>query len=105
MNLLGEHKLQTSSGELTLKLTMKSLYQTQVECGFKGLLELIQALDSLDLRVVYTLASKSVQGASITADELLEEEFDLPELCTFLAEQVAALFESGKKKKPSKKKK
>lgn len=100
MNLLGEFKLKVGSKEKTLKLTNRALYQTQIDLGKKGLMELITGLDHLDLLTIYTLAKNSSVCGTLTMDEVLDSELDLVEIASFLAEQIGVLF-SRKKTQPT----
>lgn len=102
MSLLGEYKLIIDDKEIVCKLTNRALYIAQNEMGCKGILELVAGLDSLDLPTIYNLLAASSQG-KVTVDELLDADIDFVGVTTFLAESIAALFDS-KKLKPAQRK-
>lgn len=99
MNLLGEYILELKNSKKLLKLTNKALYQTQVDLNKKGLLDIIQALDTMDLMVIYKLASNCAVNKDLSVEQLLEEDINLVELAQYLAQQIAILF-TGKKLTP-----
>jgi maltose-binding protein MalE len=103
MNLLGEYKLSLSNGDVVFKLTNRALYQAQIDLNKNGLIDLISGLDTMDLDTVYTLMAASSKG-QVSKDDLLDEDIDIIEAAQYLAENIAVLFDS-KKKKPAQRKK
>lgn len=102
MNILCEFEIPFKGEVKKCKLTMKSLIDTQNTLGLKGLKELGENLENLDMATTYTLISSCLGEGEIV--DLYDEDIPVVHLALELLAGILTLFETGKKSKPSKKK-
>lgn len=102
MNILCEFEIPFKGEIKKCKLTMKSLIDCQSFLGLKGLKELGENLENLDMATAYALISKCLGEGEVI--DLYDEDIAIVPLTLELLAGILTLFDTGKKSKPSKKK-
>lgn len=98
MNLLGEHKLDLSSGECVLRCKMSSVYRAGQEFGMDDLLDIIAGVERMNIGLIYSIAANASDDPEITAEMLMDEDINFSELTLYITNQIVALLAEKKKK-------
>lgn len=101
MNLLCEKDIIVNKKNITLKMTMKSLYKTQKELAYKGIFELVSNLDKMDLILIVSLI-KNCASEHITDDQILEADLEIIDIYTWATACISSIL--VKEDNPSEKK-
>ena len=101
MNILCEFEIPFKGEIKKCKLTMRSLIECQHALELKGLKELGENLENLDMATSYMLISKCLGEGEVI--DLYDEEIPVVHITLELLAGILTLFETGKKSSPSKK--
>jgi hypothetical protein len=97
MDLLGIKKLQLKNREVSIKLTNKALYRTQLDLKKEGLTEILTALDKFDYRVIFSLIKNSCVE-SVKEEEIIDADLDMISIIEFFANAIVVMFNTNVKK-------
>jgi hypothetical protein len=103
MNVLCEFNVPYKGKDTKCKLTMKDLIGAQTALGISGFKELGVRLEQLDVLVTYMIIKHCV-GDDCEVIELYDEDIEVIQLSVEFLSAILELFDTGKKKKPLKKK-
>lgn len=100
MNLRGEYILPLSGEERTIKISLGTVYSTQMELGLSGFAVIWEGLAMFDLPIMLTLVKHGLVDCKLSQEEILDDDIDLKNLHDFLAPQLERIFH-GKKNLPT----
>ena len=89
MNHLGEVEIKLGDKIYNIKFTNKALFKVQHELKIKGLAELFNRIEQLDLLAIFTLLRHGL-NVEKSVDQLMDYDLSLQDIAVKLAEALTA---------------